>query len=152
MIGSLFFGRQARTLLPYVCWMQNPDPKTTQIIAAFDEGLSVAEIADAFGMSVEAIHARLERAGISSRQQEKETKEEKEARLRQQVITMVRKGFRTTTIAKMTKMSLPKVRDLVSKSYIISRDHGGNEVLIPRHEKNRIERPRHKWWKFRSRG
>ena len=141
-----------RRVLPYLSWMQTPDQKSTQIIAAFDEGLSVAEIADAFGMSLEAIHARLERAGISSRQQEKETKEEKEARLRQQVITMVRKGFRTTTIAKMTKMSLPKVRDLVSKSYIISRDHGGNEVLIPRHEKNRIERPRHKWSKFRSRG
>ena len=65
---------------------------------------------------------------------------------------MVRKGFRTTTIAKMTKMSLPKVRDLVSKSYLISRDHGGNEVLIPRHEKNRIERPRNKWMLFRKRG
>ncbi len=152
MNGSLLSSGRMCRVLPYLSGMQTPDQKSTQIIAAFDEGLSVAEIADAFGMSVEAIHARLERAGISSRQQEKETKEEKEARLRQQVITMVRKGFRTTTIAKMTKMSLPKVRDLVSKSYIISRDHGGNEVLIPRHEKNRIERPRHKWWKFRSRG
>lgn len=128
------------------------DDRTNQIIAAFEEGLNAAEIADAFGMTREAVHARLERAGISSRQQEKETKEEKDARQREEVLAMVRKGFRTTTIAKMTGMSLPKVRELVGKSWIISRDHGGNEVLIPRHEKNRIERPRHKWWKFRSRG
>ena len=132
--------------------MQTPEDKTSQIIAAFDEGLSAAEIADAFGMSTEAVHARLERAGIASRQAERETKEEKEQRLREEVLSMVRKGFRTKTISTMTGMSHPKVKDLVAKSYIISRDHGGNEVLIPRHEKNRIERPRHKWWKFRSRG
>ncbi|MDA0379180.1 MAG: hypothetical protein O3C45_10235 [Bacteroidetes bacterium] len=132
--------------------MQTPDDKTTQIVAAFDEGLSATDIAEAFGMSVEAIHARLERAGIASRQVERETKEEKEARLRSEVLSMVRRGFRTKTISTMTGMSLPKVRELVDKSYIISRDHGGNEVLIPRHEKNKIERPRNKWWQFRGRG
>jgi len=132
--------------------MPESDDKTTQIVAAFEEGLGAEEIADAFGMTKEAVHARLERAGIDSRSQEKETREEKEARLREQVLTMVRKGFRTTTVAKMTSMSLPKVRDLVGKYYIISRDHGGNEVLIARHEKNRIERPRHRWMKYRSRG
>ncbi len=139
-------------MVPYFYRMPEFDDRTNQIIAAFEEGLNAAEIADAFGMTREAVHARLERAGISSRQQEKETKEEKDARQREEVLAMVRKGFRTTTIAKMTGMSLPKVRELVGKSWIISRDHGGNEVLIPRHEKNRIERPRHKWWKFRSRG
>ena len=132
--------------------MPESEEKTTQIVAAFEEGLGAAEIAEAFGMSKEAVHARLERAGIDSRLKEKETKEEKEARLREQVFTMVRKGFRTKTISKMTGMSLPRVREQVKKLYIISRDHGGNEVLIPRHEKNRIERPRHRWMKFRSRG
>lgn len=138
--------------IPYFCRMQTPDDKTTQIVAAFEEGLAVSEIADAFGMSAEAVHARLERAGIASRQAERETREEMEARQRAEVLSMVRKGFRTKTISTMVGMSLPKVRELVSKSYIISKDHGGNEVLLPRHEKNRIERPRHKWWKFRSRG
>lgn len=132
--------------------MRDTDDKTLQIVAAHEEGLGVADIADAFGMSKEAVHARLERVGIASRQQERSDKEEREARLREQVLSMVRKGFRTTTVATMTGMSLPKVRMLVARYYIISRDHGGNEVLIPRHEKNRIERPRHRWMKYRSRG
>jgi len=128
------------------------DNMTEQIVAAFEEGLSAAEISEAFGISVESVHSRLERAGISSRQAEKESKQEREVRLREQVLAMVRKGFRTTTISKMTGMSLPKVRELVSRSYIITRDHGGNEVLLPRHEKNRIDRPRNKWWLFKKRG
>ena len=132
--------------------MRDLDDKTVQIVAAHEEGLGVREIADAFGMSKEAVHARLERAGVASRRQERDVKEEKEARLREQVLSMVRKGFRTTTVATMTGMSLPKVRILVSRYYIISRDHGGNEVLIPRHEKNRIERPRHRWMRYRSIG
>jgi len=132
--------------------MPNSPDKTEQIIAAFEEGLSVSEISDAFGMSADAIHTRLERAGIASKAFEKETKADQERLNRERVIAMVRKGFRTTTIATMTGMSLQKVRDLVKKSYIITRDHGGNEVLIPRHEKNKIERPRNKWRLFRSRG
>lgn len=132
--------------------MRDTDDKTLQIVAAHEEGLDVADIADAFGMSKEAVHARLERVGIASRQHERNDKEEREARLREKVLSMVRKGFRTTTVATMTGMSLPKVRMLVARYYIISRDHGGNEVLIPRHEKNRIERPRHRWMKYRSRG
>ncbi len=132
--------------------MQTPLDRTEQIIAAFEEGLSVSEISEAFGMSTDAIHTRLERAGIASKAFEKESKADQERLNRERVIAMVRKGFRTTTIATMTGMSLPKVRDLVKKSYIITRDHGGNEVLIPRHEKNKIERPRNKWWMFRSRG
>jgi len=131
--------------------MRNADDKTEQIIAAFDEGLSVAEIYAAFGISSDAIHSRLERAGIASKHQERLSKEEQEKVNRERIIAMVRKGFRTTTIATMTGMSLPKVRGLVKKSYIITQDHGGNEVLIPRHEKNRIERPRNKWWLFRQR-
>jgi len=130
----------------------SPLDRTEQIIAAFEEGLSVSEISEAFGMSTDAIHTRLERAGIASKVFEKESKADQERLNRERVIAMVRKGFRTTTIATMTGMSLPKVRDLVKKSYIITRDHGGNEVLIPRHEKNKIERPRNKWWMFRSRG
>ncbi|MDA0684301.1 MAG: hypothetical protein O3A57_07725 [Bacteroidetes bacterium] len=132
--------------------MSDSHATTEQIIAAFEEGLSAAEISEAFGLSVEAIHSRLERAGIASRQVEKETKAEKEQRQREEVIAMVRKGFRTKTISTMIGMSLPRVRDIVKKSYIITQDHGGNEVLIPRHEKNKIERPRHRWWQFKSRG
>lgn len=129
----------------------NPD-MTEQIVAAFEEGLSVADISEAFGLSQEAVHARLERAGIDSKERTRSAREEAERKRQTRVISMVRKGFRTTTISKMTGVSLQKVRDLVKKSYIITRDHGGNEVLIPRHEKNKIERPRNRWWKFRSRG
>ena len=132
--------------------MSKGDYKTEQIIAAFEEGLSVSEISEAFGISTDAVHTRLERVGIHSKHEERLSKEDQEKRNRERVIAMVRKGFRTTTIAKMTGMSLKKVRDLVKKSYIITRDHGGNEVLIPRHEKNRIERPRNKWMLFRKRG
>ena len=132
--------------------MSDTQSTTEQIIAAFEEGLSAAEISEAFGLSLEAVHSRLERAGIASRQAEKETKAEKDQRQLEEVITMVRKGFRTKTISTMIGMSLPRVRDIVKKSYIITRDHGGNEVLIPRHEKNKIERPRHRWWQFKSRG
>ena len=132
--------------------MPNPPDKTEQMVAAFEEGISVADISEAFGLSIEAVHARLERAGIDSKKRIRSAKEEQERRNQAKVITMVRKGFRTVTIAKMTGVSLQKVRDLVTKSYIITRDHGGNEVLIPRHEKNKIERPRNRWWAFRSRG
>ncbi len=132
--------------------MPNSSDTTEQIIAAFEEGLSVSDISEAFGLSSEAVHARLERAGIDSKKRIRSAKEEKERKEQAKVISMVRKGFRTTTIATMTGTSLAKVRDLVRKSYIITKDHGGNEVLIPRHEKNRIERPRNRWWIFRSRG
>ena len=132
--------------------MQNFQDTTEQIIAAFEEGLSVSDISEAFGLSTEAVHARLERAGIDSKQRIRRAKEEKERQDQAKVISMVCKGFRTTTISTMTGISLQKVKDLVIKSYIITKDHGGNEVLIPRHEKNKIERPRNRWWLFRSRG
>lgn len=132
--------------------MPIPSDTTEQIIAAFEEGLSVSDISEAFGLSSEAVHARLERAGIDSKRKMRSAREEQERKEQAKVIAMVRKGFRTTTISTMTGTSLAKVRDLVKKSYIITKDHGGNEVLIPRHEKNRIERPRNRWWIFRSRG
>lgn len=132
--------------------MSTSENTTEQIIAAFEEGLSVADISEAFGLSTDVVHARLERAGIDSKQRARSAKEEKARRDQAKVISMVRKGFRTTTIATMTGISLQKVKDLVIKSYIITKDHGGNEVLIPRHEKNKIERPRNRWWAFRSRG
>lgn len=132
--------------------MPNSPDTTQQIIAAFEEGLNVADISEAFNISIEAVHARLERAGIDSKQRERSEKEIQELQKKSRVIAMVRKGFRTTTISTMTGISLQKVRDLVIKSYIITKDHGGNEVLIPRHEKNKIERPRNRWWMFRSRG
>jgi len=132
--------------------MPTPEDRTEQIIAAFEEGLSATEISKAFGMGLEAVHARLERAGIASKSEEKASKADLEVQNRERVIAMVRKGFRTTTIATMTGVSLQKVRTLVKKSYIITRDHGGNEVLLPRHDKNKIERPHNKWRFFRSRG
>jgi len=132
--------------------MPNLPDTTEQIIAAFEEGLSVSDISDAFGISMEAVHARLERAGIESKIRERSAKEEQDRKNKAKVIAMVRKGFRTKTISTMTGISLPKVKDIVNKSYIITRDHGGSEVLIPRHEKNKIERPRNRWWVFRSRG
>jgi DNA invertase Pin-like site-specific DNA recombinase len=132
--------------------MPNLPDTTEQIIAAFEEGLSVSDISEAFGLSTEAVHARLERAGIDSKVKERSAKEEQDRKNKARVIAMVRKGFRTSTISKMTGVSLPKVKEIVNKSYIITRDHSGSEVLIPRHEKNRIERPRNRWWVFRSRG
>lgn len=132
--------------------MPNLDDRTEQIIAAFEEGLSVSEISDAFGFSVDAVHSRLERAGVASKSHERSSKEEQKILKIERVIALVRKGFRTKTISIMTGMSLQKVREQVEKSYIITRDHGGNEVLLPRHEKNKIERPRNKWHLFRSRG
>jgi hypothetical protein len=132
--------------------MPNSPHTTEQIIAAFEEGLSVSDISEAFSLSQEAVHARLERAGIDSKQRARSAKESQEMQNIARVIGMVRKGFRTTTISTMTGISLQKVRDLVVKSYIITKDHGGNEVLIPRHEKNKIERSRNRWWAFRNKG
>jgi len=90
--------------------MSDTQSTTEQIIAAFEEGLSAAEISEAFGLSLEAVHSRLERAGIASRQAEKETKAEKDQRQLEEVIAMVRKGFRTKTISTMIGMSLPSAR------------------------------------------
>lgn len=112
----------------------------------------MSDISEAFSLSQEAVHARLERAGIDSKQRARSAKESQEMQNIARVIGMVRKGFRTTTISTMTGISLQKVRDLVVKSYIITKDHGGNEVLIPRHEKNKIERSRNRWWAFRNKG
>jgi DNA-binding CsgD family transcriptional regulator len=114
---------------------------SNQIIAAWEEGLRVPDIAEAFGVSNETVHGHLERAGIESRAAERESRDEQKRRMRQRIMSMARKGFRTITIARMTGVSHAQVRSLVTSAYIITRDHTGSEVLLPRHEKNRIERP-----------
>lgn len=112
-----------------------------QIIAAWEEGLRVPDIAEAFSVSNETVHGHLERAGIASREAERASREEQKRRTRQRIMSMARKGFRTITIARMTGVSHAQVRSLITSAYIITRDHTGSEVLLPRHEKNRIERP-----------
>lgn len=112
-----------------------------QIIAAWEEGLRVPAIAEAFGVSNETIHGHLERAGVASRESERDAREEQKRRTRQRIMSMARKGFRTVTISRMTGVSHARVRSLISSAYIITRDHTGSEVLLPRHEKNRLERP-----------
>ncbi|MEQ9105159.1 MAG: helix-turn-helix domain-containing protein [Rhodothermales bacterium] len=112
-----------------------------QIVAAWEEGLRVPDIAEAFGVSNETVHGHLTRAGIASREAERESREEEKRRMRQRIMSMARKGFRTITIARMTGVSHAQVRSLITSAYIITRDHTGSEVLLPRHEKNRIERP-----------
>ncbi|PIQ60582.1 MAG: hypothetical protein COV99_10785 [Bacteroidetes bacterium CG12_big_fil_rev_8_21_14_0_65_60_17] len=113
-----------------------------QIVAAYREGLSVGEIASAFGVTPGRVHRILEQAGLRSRDEEKQAKEEERRKTRQRIMSMARKGFRTITISRMIGMAHADVRRTVSAAYIVSRDHTGAEVLIPRHEKNRIERPR----------
>lgn len=113
-----------------------------QIIAAYREGLRVGEIATAFGVTPSRVHRVLEQAGMPSREQEKKAREEERRQMRQRIMSMARKGFRTITISRMTGVAHADVRRMVSAAYIVSRDHTGAEVLLPRHEKNRIERPR----------
>ena len=121
--------------------MPDTNHSREQIVAAFEEGLGVSEIAEAFGLARETVHGHLERSGIASRDAERQSREEEKRRKRHRVMSMARKGFRTVNIARMTGVSHTEVRRLVSAAYIIARDHTGSEVLLPRHEKNRIERP-----------
>lgn len=113
-----------------------------QIIAAYREGLRVGDIASAFGATPARVHRILEQAGFPSREAEQTAREEERRQIRQRIMSMARKGFRTVTISRMTGVPHTDVRRMVSAAYIVSRDHTGAEVLLPRHEKNRIERPR----------
>lgn len=116
-------------------------PTNEEILAAWEEGLRVSDISTAFGVTTELVHGHLSRAGIASRDIERAHREDKKRQTRQRIMSMARKGFRTITISRMTGVSHAQVRSLISAAYIITRDHTGGEVLLPRHEKNRIERP-----------